>query len=269
MPRYDRSLSIAAAAVLLVAAPLVSSQLPEPNAAGIRTGHIHLMVPDMAEHLRIWKLLGGEEKRSGDLPLLAFPGVYVVLTAGQPAAPSSETAINHVGFSIRDYADYKAKLKAVGATFVFDSAENGQMIADLPGGVRLEFLADREQSAPIAFHHAHLSAVDGAALRDWYVRVFGAESSERRNLPSAVVPGGRVDFLPVRGNAPRPSKGAAIDHIGFEARDLKAFAQRLQGLGVALERGPTDVAAIHLANAFLSDPAGAYIEITEGLDDVR
>ena len=39
----------------------VSSQLPEPNAAGIRTGHIHLIVPDMAEHLRIWKLLGGEE----------------------------------------------------------------------------------------------------------------------------------------------------------------------------------------------------------------
>ena len=53
------------------------------------------------------------------------------------------------------------------------------------------------------------------------------------------------------------------------ARDLKAFAQRLQGLGVALERGPTDIAAIHLATAFLSDPAGAYIEITEGLDDVR
>jgi hypothetical protein len=70
MPHCDRSLSIAAAAVLLVAAPLVSLQLPEPNAAGIRTGHIHLIVPDMGEHLRIWKLLGGEEKRSGDLQLL-------------------------------------------------------------------------------------------------------------------------------------------------------------------------------------------------------
>ena len=43
---YDRSLSIAAAAVLLVAPPLVSRQLPEPNAAGIRMGHIHLIVPD-------------------------------------------------------------------------------------------------------------------------------------------------------------------------------------------------------------------------------
>jgi catechol 2,3-dioxygenase-like lactoylglutathione lyase family enzyme len=269
MRPYNLPLPIAVATVLLAAPSLVSAQLPAANAAGITTGHIHLIVSDVAEHLRIWKLLGGEEKRSGNLPLLAFPGLYVVLTAGEPAAPSSETAINHVGFSVRDYADYKAKLQAVGATFVFDSPENGQMIADLPGGVRLEFLADREQAAPIAFHHAHLSAVDGAALRNWYVRVFGAEPSERRNLPSAVVPGGRIDFLPVRGDAPRPSKGAAIDHIGFEAQDLKAFVQHVQDLGVALERGPTNVAAIGLAVAFLSDPAGAYIEITEGLDDVR
>jgi len=126
------------------------------------------------------------------------------------------------------------------------------MIVDLPGGVRLEFVGDREQSAPIVFHHAHLSATDGAAMRDWYVKVFGAEPSERRNLPSAVVPGGRVDFLPVPGNAPRPSTGAAIDRIGFEARDVKAFAQHLQRLGVALDRG-----------AFLSDPAGASIEVTQ------
>jgi len=80
---------------------------------------------------------------------------------------------------------------------------------------------------------------------------------------------GRIDFLPVRGAAPRPSEAAAIDHIGFEAQDLKAFVQHAQGLGVVLERGPTTVATIDLAVAFLSDPAGAYIEITEGLADVR
>ena len=269
MPRYDRSLPIAAAAMWLVAAPLVSAQLAKPNAAGISTGHVHLIVPDMAQHLRIWTLLGGEEKRRGDRRLLAFPGVYVVLTEGTPAAPSSETAINHVGFSVRDYADYKAKLQSVGATFMFDSADNGQMIVDLPGGVRLEFLADGAQSAPIVFHHAHLSAVDGAALRDWYVNVFGAEPSERRNLPSAVVPGGRVDFLPARGAAPRPSKGAAIDRIGFETQSLESFARRVQGLGVTLERRPSEAASVSRATAFLSDPAGAYIEITEGLEDVR
>jgi catechol 2,3-dioxygenase-like lactoylglutathione lyase family enzyme len=268
MMRVGRSVSVVTA-VLLAAASLVSAQLPAPNAAGVTTGHVHLIVPDLTEHLRIWKLLGGQEKRSGDQALLAFPGAYVMLTAGTPAAPSTETAINHLGFSVRDYADYKAKLQAVGATVFFDSAENGQVIADLPGGVRVEFLVEREQSAPIAFHHAHLAAVDGAALRDWYVKVFGAEASERRNLPSAVVPGGRIDFLPVRGNAPRPSKGAAIDHIGFEAQDLKAFTQRLRGLGVTLESDATNATGIRFATAWLTDPAGASIEITQGLDDVR
>jgi catechol 2,3-dioxygenase-like lactoylglutathione lyase family enzyme len=207
--------------------------------------------------VRIWQLLGGEERRSADRTLLAFPGTAVVLTAGTPAAPSSETAINHIGFSVRDYADYKAKLTSVGATFVFDSAENGQMIVDLPGGVRIEILADREQAAPIAFHHAHVAAVDGAALRDWYVKVFAAEPGERRNLPSAIVRGGRVDFLPAK-TAPKPSRGAAIDHLGFEARDLKAFAQRVQTLGIPLDRA-----------AFLTDPAGTLIEMIEGRSDPR
>ena len=254
---------------LLAAVGRSTVQRPSPNTAGVTTGHVHLIVPDLADHVRIWTLLGGEETRAGDQRRFAFPGAYVALSEGAPAAPSSETAINHVGFSVRDYADYKARLKTIGATFVFDSEENGQMIADLPGGVRVELLADREQSTPIAFHHAHLSAVDGVALRDWYVRVFGAEPSERRNLPSAVVPGGRVDFLPVRGAAPRPSRGAAIDHIGFEAQDLESLARRLQALGVLVERGAATVAAPALPSVFVTDPSGASIEITRRPDRGR
>jgi catechol 2,3-dioxygenase-like lactoylglutathione lyase family enzyme len=261
--------AITIAALLLAVASRLTAQLASPNAAGVTTGHVHLIVADLAEHARIWKLLGGEEKRAGDLLLIAFPGAYVALTAGIPAAPSSETAINHIGFAVRDYADYKARLKTIGAMFVFDNEKDGQMIADLPGGVRIELLTDPQQSAPIAFHHAHLSAADGAALRDWYVRVLGAQPGERRNLPSAVVPGGRVDFLPVRGSAPRPSRGAAIDHIGFEAQDLEALARRLQGLGVALDRGAAKLAAPNPLSAFVVDPAGASIEITQGLDDLR
>jgi glyoxylase-like metal-dependent hydrolase (beta-lactamase superfamily II)/catechol 2,3-dioxygenase-like lactoylglutathione lyase family enzyme len=254
---------------LLAAVGRSTAQLSSPNATGITTGHVHLIVADVAAHARIWALLGGEEKRAGDLQVFAFPGAYVALTSGTPVAPSSETAINHVGFAVRDYGDYKAKLKAIGATFVFDSEKDGQMIADLPGGVRIELLADPQQPVPIAFHHAHLSAVDGVALRDWYVRMFGAEPGERRNLPSAVVPGGRVDFLPVRGPAPRPSRGAAIDHIGFEAQDLEALARRLQGLGVSVDRRATTSATPTFRSAFVTDPAGASIELTQGLDEVR
>ena len=152
MPRSDRSRLTAAAAVLLIAAPLVRAQVAKPNAAAVSMSHVHLIVPEMDRHLRIWTLLGGDARWAGERRLLAFPRVYVVLSEGTPAAPSSETAINHLGFSVRDYADYKAKVQSVGATFVFDSAENGQMIVDLPGGVN-------SSSLPTASNHRPSSSI--------------------------------------------------------------------------------------------------------------
>ena len=106
-------------------------------------------------------------------------------------------------------------------------------------------------------------------LRDWYLEVFSAEPGERRGLPSALVPGGRVDFIPARGEVPKPSRGAAIDHIGFEVADMDAFAAHIESLGIEFDRPPTRVEEIGLTIAFITDPAGTYIEITEGLDEVE
>jgi len=248
------------AMLLAVALAVIGSvpswaQLAAPNDAGVSTGHVHLTVPDVARHREIWTRLGGVPTTSGPLQAIAFPGLYVLLTEGTPAAPSSETSANHVGFSVRDYAATRDRLQAAGASFFFENAEDGQLIADLPGGVRIEILTDRAQTAPIAFHHLHLSTLEVETLRGWYVDVFGAEPGERRGLPSAIVPGGRVDFLPARGDAPRGSRGAAIDHIGFEVADMDAFAARLGRLGI-----PFDV-----ERALITDPAGTLIEITDGL----
>jgi extradiol dioxygenase family protein len=82
------------------------------------------------------------------------------------------------------------------------------------------------------------------------------------------VPGGRVDILPAQETL-RGSRGAAIDHIGFEVEDMDAFADRMSELGIAFDFGPTAIDAINLEIAFITDPVGTYIEITEGLDDVE
>jgi predicted enzyme related to lactoylglutathione lyase len=84
-----------------------------------------------------------------------------------------------------------------------------------------------------------------------------------------VLPDGRVDFLPVRGDAPRGSRGGVIDHIGIEVADIDAFAARLERLGYSFETGPMEIPAVGLKIAFLTDPAGTYIEVTEGLDALR
>jgi catechol 2,3-dioxygenase-like lactoylglutathione lyase family enzyme len=269
MKRLRSGISVLAVALLLAGAEACFGQLAAPNAGGVSMGHIHLTVPDVQKQAGIWELLGAEEKSSGRLRLYSLPGIDILLREGQPAAPSSATSVNHIGFSIRDYAAYKAKLESIGAKLVFDNEKDGQMIADLPGGVRLEFLTDASQERPIAFHHVHLAAADQGAVRDWYLKAFSAQAGERRGLPSALVPGGRIDVMGYRGERPRPSKGAAIDHIGFEVADMDAFAARMKRLGIEFDRPPARIEAIGLTVAFITDPVGTYIEVTEGLDDIK
>lgn len=244
------------------------AQLAAPNAEGVSAGHTHLVVPDVAKHREIWKSFGATEAASGRLQLLGFPGMYILLREGTATSPSAETSANHIGFTVNNYAEWKAKMVAAGATnYVVDDATNGQILADLPDGVRIEFNVDPAQVEPIKFHHTHLAALEGATLRDWYVKVFGAEVGERRGLPSAVIPGGRVDFLPARGEAPKGSQGSAIDHIGFEVASMDVFKAKMDSLGIPFARAPERRDDIGLTIAFITDPVGTYIEITEGLDD--
>lgn len=225
----------AAALGALFLTATAQSDLPAPNAEGVSTGHTHLVVPDVAKHREIWKSFGAKELTSGRLELLGFPGMYILLREGQPTAPSGDTSANHIAFSVPSYAEGKAKLDAVGATYVIDNEANGQILADLPDGVRIEFLVDPAQQEPIVFHHTHLAAEDQPALRDWYVQVFGADVGERGGMPSALIPGGRIDVIAARGATPKPSQGAAIDHIGFEVTDMNAFAARMERLGIKFD----------------------------------
>jgi len=221
----------------------------------------------------------GRIPRSNDRPPVEEPGSKYpsrtntsrgsLSSTVKPTAPSIETTANHVGFSVNDYDAYKAKLAEIGAAIFFENAEEGQILADLPDGVRIEILTDPEQEAPIAFHHYHLSVPQAEELRGWYLDVFSAEAGERRNLPSALVPGGRVDFIPARGEPAKPSRGGAIDHIGFEVADMDAFAAHVESLGIEFDRGPMHVDAIGLTIAFFTDPAGTYIEVTQGLAAVE
>lgn len=169
-------------------------------------------------------------------------------------------------------------------------------------GTPTEFDECPSLAGPIAFHHFHAStsggAMDGATLAQWYVDAFGMELGERRGSPSAVVPGGRIDMLggfggggrggarggAARGGAPGGARGGgapgatrggrapaslvgtqgrAIDHIGLEVTDLAATLSHLEGMGVAIDRGPISVGDLTIA--FVTDPNGTYIELTQGL----
>jgi hypothetical protein len=60
------------------------------------------------------------------------------------------------------------------------------------------------------------------------------------------------------------TKGRVIDHIGFELRDLQAFCKQLEAKGIKFDVPYREVPAIGLKIAYITDPSGVYIELTEG-----
>ena len=255
--------------LFLIAVPAASlfAQLPAPNEAGVSMGHIHLMLAEPEQHKKIWvDMLGAEVKHAGTLEVLKLPGVFIVLGKARtpPAEGTDGSTVNHIGVLVNSYAEWKAKLAAAGLKFTMDNAENKQVIVELPEKVRVEFSEDSSVKTPAPFHHIHIYSANREKLRDWYVKTFGATPGTRRTFISAVLPGGRVDFAPAP-SATAPTKGRSLDHIGFEVRNLEAFCKKLEADGVKFEIPYRDVPALGLKIAFLVDPDGTRIELTEGL----
>jgi predicted enzyme related to lactoylglutathione lyase len=62
------------------------------------------------------------------------------------------------------------------------------------------------------------------------------------------------------------TKGRSIDHIGFDVSNLDAFVASLEAKGIKIEAPVRQIPNSNLKVAFLTDPYGTYIELTEGLE---
>ena len=67
-------------------------------------------------------------------------------------------------------------------------------------------------------------------------------------------------------NATIAIRGTAIDHIGFEFEDLEAFCKTLEARGIEFQVPYREIPSIGLKIAFITDPSGVFIELTEGYD---
>jgi hypothetical protein len=77
---------------------------------------------------------------------------------------------------------------------------------------------------------------------------------------------GRVNLTLTPSHTPRlPTRGRTIDHVGFDVAHLDTFAKHLEAAGVAPEGPVRTVPGTHVKIAFLTDPWGTRIELTEGL----
>jgi catechol 2,3-dioxygenase-like lactoylglutathione lyase family enzyme len=256
--------------LILLAASAASlfAQTAAPNGSGVSVGHVHMILGDPDAQKKLWvDILGAEVTHAGALEALKLPGVFIVLQKGRtaPADGSDGSTVNHFGFLVKNLADVKAKLTATGVTLAMDRPENKQFIAVFPEKVRVEFTEDASLKTPIAFHHIHVATTDQETLRQWYIKTFGATAGKRGNFPAAMIPGGEVDFLKAE-TAPAATKGRSLDHIGFEIVGLEAFCKKLEADGVKFDMTYREIPQLGgLKIAFILDPVGTRIELTEGL----
>jgi len=51
--------------------------------------------------------------------------------------------------------------------------------------------------------------------------------------------------------------------------DLDVFAAKMARMGIPFDREPSCIDAINLCIAFITDPKGTSIELTQGPDDIQ
>lgn len=277
---------VVAILVTAVTAP-ARAQLVAAKDAPIAYGHHHVNVSSLDAHKKFWaETLGGRPTRIGDSPaeIVTFPNVLVFLTPRASSGGTKGTTVNHVGFEVPNLRAMVDKLKAAGFPIVtraelpptYDVKDDlgqrrdgGNIVAFVmgPDETKVELIENTAVTHPIVMHHVHFAAPDVDAMKAWYVKTFAARPSTRAGFESADLPGVNLTF----GGAQEPvvpTRGRALDHIGFEVKNLEAFCQELEAAGVKLDRGYTKVPALGIAIAFLTDPWGTYIELTEGLSQV-
>ena len=262
------------------------AQLHSASEGRIAYGHHHVNTSDPAAQTRFWvEGLGGELKTFGeaDREIIAFPDVLVLLTERDPTWGTRGTVVNHVGFLTRDLRADVERLQSMGYEMitreelppsyeVTDHVASGVFGNSLafvlgPDDVKVELIEDTGIDYPKQMHHVHFAVKSGEAMRAWYAEHFGSSVSTRINQPAGDLPGVNLTFGPTA-DPTIPTRGTAMDHIGFEVDGLQALCEELKAKGIPLDMDYREIPSLGIAIAFLTDPWGTYIELTEGLDEI-
>ena len=280
-----RSLALALI-VTFVATSQASAQLPLLENNSFIYAHHHLNVPNIDDAKKFWvDTLGGTSAPAGPLQMVKFPNVIIVFTQRAPTGGSKGTTVNHVGFYVPSVRKMIDKVKAAGYPIVtreempasqavkddiayVESTKTNVAFVMLPEGTKVELVENPSVTVPVSNHHVHFATDKIDEMQAWYVKTFGAKAGMRGTFKAADLPGVNLTF----GGTTEPvvgTRGRAIDHIGFEVKNLEAFCKQLEAQGITFDRPYTFIPQIGFAIAFLTDPFGTYIELTEGMDSPK
>jgi predicted enzyme related to lactoylglutathione lyase len=267
-----------------------SAQLVAAKDGPVVYGHHHVNATSVDDHKKFWvTALGGTLVRIGtnNVEIVKFHNALLFMRAQKPAGGSKGTTVDHLGFSVPNLRQVVDRIKANGFRMVTagEAPPNVKVVDDIgvvegapvtgiayamgPDDIKVELVELKSQGMPIASHHLHFFGPN-KEMQAWYMRTFGAASATSGNpaaFVSASLPGLTLNFSPAAMMA--GTQGRVIDHIGFEVKGLEAFVKRLEAEGIKLASPYRQVPALGISIAFITDPWGTYIELTEGLDSVR
>ena len=278
---------------LLYAPAALWAQLLPPNELGVTMGHVHLNVRDVDAHKKFWTLVGGTPMKIDGTEIFKFPGVFYFLTPGNPPVGNGPPAqlqvlcgcpsdgfdpgvINHLGFLVQDFDGLMARFKSAGVILKqIPGGGRRQILAYTPDHTALE-MAEGKITTPVGNQHFHVFVpaflpefphrVPSMAIFAWYAEHFGGKLPPNSGVSIlAEIPGANLRFSPTP-LPTTPTKGTAVDHIGFEVRNLEAFARKLVASAVKLDQPYSKTRHDGFASVTLTDPWGISIELTEGLD---
>jgi len=250
---------------LLVLLPIgAMAQLAAPSESGVAMGHLHIFTQDPAAQKKFWvDALGAQATKLGDFDAFKFPGALVLLRKAEAHGGTEGSVINHVAVKVRDVAATLAKVEAAHITIISRTPPQAMILA--PDDIRVELTEDTTMTSPLAYHHIHFYTAHVDEMKKWYVATFGAVPGQRGRFEAADLPGVNLSFTPSDATL-AGTKGRALDHIGFEVRDLEAFTKKLEAAGVKFDLPYRKIPALGIAIAFFTDPWGTNIELTEGLN---
>jgi catechol 2,3-dioxygenase-like lactoylglutathione lyase family enzyme len=238
------------------------AELAAPNASGVSMGHIHLAVKDVDAERNFFILLGGVPVSNGAIQMIQFPGVFINIRQDKPSAGTVGSTVNHFGFHVQSVAATLEKIKPLGLKVEQNNPQ--QAFVTAPEDVRVELLEDKTISSPIEMHHIHMFVTEPLEVQAWYVKHFGAIAGKRGRFDTANIPGAELSFTKAD-MAQAPTKGRSLDHIGFEVQSLDETVKRLEADGIKMDVQPRAASNGTTKIAFLTDPWGTYIELTQGL----
>ena len=248
--------------------------------------HVQLNVRDVEASKKFYQqYFGGTPVNWGQLEGLKYPGVIFFFAKAEPTGAMEGSSVNHIGFTVKNGVDLFTRMQKAGVK----TASNGvnaqgrdlRRLCLQPGRRedRNHRAGDADRSVgirPGAFLRGRSGTGGGLAwseVQTWYTKVFGANATRTvlsapaaNNAASApmsqsTIPTTNLRFSPA--SASVPTRGRALDQHRVRGQGSggllhTAGSQGREALSPVSQTG-------RRGDAYLTDPKGTYIQLTEGL----